>query len=243
MLSPVMANELPLRSLRGKRVLVLVQGERAQSPRMLNHARALCEEGAKVILVGCTLVPLPDDIASTPGISVRRISEAGAERLDSVPRIFYLPVAAARATHASLRLAWLLTTMGPVEVVIMQNPPALPALPLALIASRARGAWVIVDWHSRTVAMLGLRLGHRHAVIRLVSRLEGWLARRTSSHLAVSHAMRLDLRERFGIDAAVLHDRPRLQHVPLNAEQRVAVIRRVLAAPVRLPRRMTPSCW
>jgi beta-1,4-mannosyltransferase len=230
MLSPVMANELPIRSLRGKKVLILVQGELAQSPRMLNHARALCEEGAKVILVGYDLVPLPDDIASAPGISVRRISEAGAERLDSVPRIFYLPVAAARAAHASLRLVWLLTTTGPFDVAIMQNPPALPALPLALIASRARGARIVVDWHSRTAAMLALRLGHRHAVVRLVGRLEGWLARRASSHFAVSNAMQSDLRERFGIDAAVLHDRPRLKHTALNAEQRIAVIRRALAA-------------
>jgi beta-1,4-mannosyltransferase len=230
MLSPVMANELPVRSLRGKRVLVLVQGELAQSPRMLNHARALCEEGAEVILVGYALVPLAENIASAPGISVRRISEAGAERLDSVPRIFYLPVAAARTAHASLRLAWLLTTMGRFEVAITQNPPALPALPLALVASRARGARVIVDWHSRTAAMLGLRLGPGHAVVRLVSRLEGWLARRASSHLAVSHAMQSDLRERFGIDATVLHDRPRVKLTALNAEQRVAVMRRALAA-------------
>lgn len=229
MLSPVLANELPTPSLRGKKVLVLVQGELAQSPRMLNHARSVCEEGAEVVLVGYAWVPLPDDIASAPGISVRRISEAGAERLDSVPRILYLPVAASRAADASLRLAWLLATTGPFEVAIVQNPPALPALPLALVAARARGARIIVDWHSRTAAMLGLRLGHRHPVVRLVNRLEGWLARRASSHLAVSSAIREDLRERFGIDAAVLHDRPRLKLATLNAEQRVAVVRRVLS--------------
>jgi beta-1,4-mannosyltransferase len=225
-----MANELPIRSLCGKRVLVLVQGELAQSPRMLNHARAVCEEGAEVILVGYALVPLPDDIASAPGITVRRISEVGAERLDSVPRIFYLPVAAARTAHASLRLAWRLARTGPFAVAIVQNPPALPALPLALIAARARGARIIVDWHSRTAAMLGLRLGQRHPVVRLVSRLEGWLARRASDHFAVSEAMREDLRGRFGVDASVLHDRPRIKHATLNAEQRIAVVRRVLAA-------------
>jgi beta-1,4-mannosyltransferase len=230
MLSPVLANEPPIRSLRGKRVLVLVQGELAQSPRMLNHARALCEEGAEIVLVGYALVPLPDDIASASGISVRRISEAGAERLDSVPRIFYLPVAASRAAHAALRLAWLLATTGRFDAAIVQNPPGLPALPLALVAARARGARLIVDWHGRTAAMLGLRLGRRHAAVRLVNRLEGWLARGASHHLAVSNAMRENLRERFGIDAAVLHDCPRLKQAALNAEQRVAIVRRVLAA-------------
>lgn len=231
MLSPVLANEPPIRSLRGKRVLVLVQGELAQSPRMLNHARVLCEEGSDVTLVGYDLLPVPEDIAASQRISVRRISRNGAERLDSVPRIFYLPVAASRAAHASLRLAWVLLAMkGRFDVAIVQNPPALPALPLALVAARTRGARLIVDWHSRTAAMLGLRLGRRHAVVRLVNRLEGWLARRAAGHLAVSDAMREDLRERFGVDAAVLHDRPRLQHGTLNAEQRVAVVRRALSA-------------
>jgi beta-1,4-mannosyltransferase len=231
MLSPVMANESPIRSLRGKVVLVLVQGELAQSPRMLNHARALREDGAAVVLAGDAQLPLPDDIAHAPGLSIRRISDVGVERLDSVPRIFYLPVAAFRAVQASLRLAWLLLAKaGPFDAAIVQNPPALPVLPLVLLAARARGARVIVDWHSRTAAMLGLRLGRRHAVVRLVNRLEGWLARRAADHLAVSNAMREDLRERFGFDAAVLHDRPRLKHATLNAEQRVAIVRRALSA-------------
>jgi beta-1,4-mannosyltransferase len=231
MLSPVLANQPPIRSLRGKRVLVLVQGELAQSPRMLNHARVLCEEGSDVTLVGYDLLPVPEDIATSQRISVRRISRNGAERLDSVPLIFYLLVAAFRAAHATLRLAWVLLAMkGRFDVAIVQNPPALPALPLALVAARTRGARLIVDWHSRTAAMLGLRLGRRHAVVRVVNRLEGWLARRAADHLAVSDAMREDLRERFGVEAAVLHDRPRLKHRTLNAEQRVAVVRRALIA-------------
>ena len=226
MLSPVVESK----ALEGKKALLLVQGELAQSPRTLNHARALCEVGAEVTLVGYSGLPLPDDIAKAKRISVRRISEAGAEGLDSVPRLFYLPVAASRAAHASLRLAWLLSAVtGPFDVAIVQNPPALPAVALALLAARARGARVIVDWHSRTAAMVGLKLGRNHAAVRFVNRIEGRLARRASGHFAASHAMRADLRERFGIDAAVLHDRPRRYAKPLNVEQRVAILRRVLS--------------
>jgi beta-1,4-mannosyltransferase len=226
MLSPVVESK----ALKGTRALVLVQGELAQSPRMLNHARALCEAGASVSLVGYALLPLPEDIARMPGLVVRRISDAGAERLDSVRRVFYLPVAASRAAHASMRLAWLLSAAtGRFDVAIVQNPPALPAVPLALLAARVRGARVIVDWHSRTAAMLGIRLGGDHEVVRLVNRAEGWLARRASDHFAVSDAMREDLRARFGIDAAVLRDRPRRRATPLNAEQRIGIVRRVLS--------------
>jgi beta-1,4-mannosyltransferase len=230
MLSPI-AEPSGGASLERMKVLILVQGELAQSPRMLNHARALCDAGASVSLAGYTQLPLPEDITRAPKLSVRRISEAGAERLDSVPRAFYLPAAASKAARTTMWLAWLLSArIARFDVAIVQDPHALPALPLALLAARAWGARVIVDWQSRTASMLGLRIGRNHRVVRQVSRIEGWLARRASAHFAVSDAMRQDLRERFGIDAAVLHDRPRRRATPLNAEQRLAIIRRVLAA-------------
>ena len=229
MLSP-MAKSNGGTSLKGMKVLVLVQGELAQSPRMLNHARALCDAGATVFLAGYTQIPLPEDITRSPKLSVGRISEVGAEPLASVPRVFYLPAAASKAARITMRLAWLLSArIGRFDLALVQNPPALPALPLALIAARAWGARVIVDWHNRTAAVLSLRVGRNHQIVRQVSRLEGWIARRASSHLATSEVMRQDLRERFGIDAAVLHDRPRRSAALLNAEQRIAIIRRVLA--------------
>jgi beta-1,4-mannosyltransferase len=217
-------------------VLVLVQDELAQSPRVLNHTRALCEAGASVSLVGYGRLPVPDDVAAAPGLSIRRISEAGGERLDSVPRLFYLPVAASRATQAAVRLTWTLAaTAGPFDVAMVQNPPALPAVALALLAARARNARLIVDWRGRTAATLGFRLGRRHPAVRIAEGVEGWLARKASAHFALSDAMRQDLRERFGINAAVLRDRPRRRAAPLNAEQRLAVLRRVLAARRALP--------
>src|SRR4026207_1509138 len=95
------ANGAP--ALEGMNVLGLVQGELAQIPRMLNHARALSDAGATVALARYTQVRLPDDITRPAQLSVRRISEAGAERLDSVPRAFYLPAAASEATPTKMR--------------------------------------------------------------------------------------------------------------------------------------------
>ena len=232
MLSPVMANESPIRSLRGKVVLVLVQGELAQSPRMLNHARALREDGAAVVLAGDAQLPLPDDIAHAPGLSIRRKSRMWAWN-GSIPcRAFstcrWQRLARSRPRYGSLGCCWQRLGRSMRPLCKIHRP--CRSCRWSLLAARARGARVIVDWHSRTAAMLGLRLGRRHAVVRLVNRLEGWLARRAADHLAVSNAMREDLRERFGFDAAVLHDRPRLKHATLNAEQRVAIVRRALSA-------------
>ena len=236
MLSPAIASESPVRELEGRRVLVLIHGELAQSPRMLNHARALCAAGATVSLVGYSQLPLPSDLAGMPGLTIRRLSETGGERLDSVPRIFYLPVAASRATRASVRLAWFLAARaGRFDTAIVQTPPALPAGALALLAARTRHARLIVDWRGRTAATLGFRLGRRHPAVHVADRIERWLAHKASAHFAASDAMRQDLRERFGINSTVLRDRPRRRAAPLSAEQRLSVLRRVLAARRALP--------
>src|SRR5262249_27759072 len=130
MLSPA-AKQNGAQSLEGMKVLILVQGELAQSPRMLNHARALCNAGSSVSLVGWTQLPLPEDITRAPRLSVHRISEAGAERLDAVPRTFYVPTAASRAARATMRLGWLLAAKsGGFGGASVANPPSPPAVRL-----------------------------------------------------------------------------------------------------------------
>ena len=67
-------------SLKHRRIWVLVQGELAQSPRMLNHARELGAIGAEVHLVGFAGVPLPPEFAASRGFIIHAIARLGAAR-------------------------------------------------------------------------------------------------------------------------------------------------------------------
>jgi beta-1,4-mannosyltransferase len=218
-------------ALKGRRVLVLVQGELAQSPRMLNHARELLAAGAEVMLVGFTGLALPPDLAGHPALSVHAISRLGSRRWARLPRALFIPAAALRSVWLAIRVAWLLLWALPrPQAILVQNPPALPAAVIAMLAARCRGAALIVDWHNLSSAMLALRFGSEHRLVGALARIERWLAGRASANLCVSEALCRYVQAATRRDCAVLHDRPRRRSVPATKSERAAILSRVWSA-------------
>jgi beta-1,4-mannosyltransferase len=223
-------------ALKGRRVLVLVQGELAQSPRMLNHARELAAAGAEVALVGFTSVPLPPDIAGHPAIAVRAISRFGTTRWRRLPRSLFMVAAALRSLWLTVGIGRLLLyALRRPHAILVQNPPALPAAALAVVAARLRRSRVIVDWHNLSAAMLALRLGSDHALVRAMARFERWLAGRAQANLCVSAALCARIRPSAPRGPClVLHDRPLRQPTAITDAERADVLRRASEA-LRVP--------
>jgi beta-1,4-mannosyltransferase len=219
-------------ALKGRRILVLVQGELAQSPRMLNHARELLAAGAEVHLVGFAGLALPPDLAGSPALSVHAIARLGSGRWRRLPRFLFIPAAALRSLWLAIRIAWLLLFALPrPQAILVQTPPALPAAAIAVFAARGRGAMLIVDWHNLSAAMLALRVGEGHRLVRAMERLERGLAGRAQASLCVSDAMRRHVQPiaRQAV-CAVLHDRPLQQPRPIAELERAAILSRVWPA-------------
>jgi len=178
-------------------VAVVVVGDLARSPRMLNHARELARAGRPVWLIGLHQrdFDLPAGVRILPLRSWRKIGELG------------LAGAAVRMGLTGFQLLAVLLRGRPAAILV-QNPPTFPTLLAAWIAARFLRARLVVDWHNYGYSMLALRLGADHTVTRLAARHEGWMARRASRHFCVSQAMQSDLARRFGVRADVLYDRP-----------------------------------
>jgi beta-1,4-mannosyltransferase len=219
-----------MKRLTSLRFAVVALGEIAQSPRMMNHARALLDEGAAVELVGYIRLPLPDDLTGVPNLTVRSVSRLAAHRWASLPRMVFVIAAMARSAWISVRLAIVLIQIGRVHGYIVQNPPALPALLITWLTARRYRARLIIDWHNMTFAMLSARLGSGHPLVRVIEYVEGVLARRANGHWCVSDALRGDLASRWSITADVVRDRPRV-HIPHCPEnERYDVLREVADA-------------
>jgi len=218
-------------ALKGRRVLVLVQGELAQSPRMLNHVRELLAAGAEVRLVGFTGVALPADLSQHPALWVHAIARLGSARWRRLPRVLFIPAAALRSIWLAMGIAWLLVRALPrPHAILVQNPPALPAAAIAALAARCRGAAFIIDWHNLSSAMLALRLGSEHFLVAVLARLERWLAGRATANLCVSEALCRHVQTTARGVCAVLHDRPRRRPMPVTAAERAAILDRVWRA-------------
>jgi beta-1,4-mannosyltransferase len=118
--------------------------------------------------------------------------------------------------------------LGKPDVILVQNPPAIPTLLVVLTAARLRGARLVVDWHNLAWAVLGLGIGARHPAVALARWYEGVLGRRADAHLCVSDALGAEL-VRWGMrPVTVLRDRPAARFAPLDGAARRAGRRRLL---------------
>ena len=207
-------------------VAVVVLGDLGRSPRMQYHALALADAGARVDLIGLAGSEPFGAVRAQSAIRVRTLPDPPPPRAAAGPA--YLAGAARRLVAQARALQQALDDAA-APVVLVQTPPALPTLAVALRAARRRGARLVVDWHNLGHALLALRLGAAHPVVRLAALAEQHLGRRADAHLCVSAAMRAALRTRWGIDASVLPDRPARPFAPLPAAARDEAARALAA--------------
>ncbi|MFN8642704.1 MAG: hypothetical protein U0802_14010 [Candidatus Binatia bacterium] len=131
--------------------------------RVRYHALALADAGARVDLIGLAGREPLAAVRTQPAIRVHRLPDAAAPR--AAAGAAYLAGAARRALAqaGALRRA---ARRRRRAVILAQTPPALPTLAVALRAARRGGRCLVLDWHNLGHALLALRLGPGHPVVR-----------------------------------------------------------------------------
>ena len=227
---------------------VLVLGDLGRSPRMLNHALALAEDGAAVSLAGYDESPVDGAVLNHPRIRLYRI-RSFRRAPEGAPRFWFLMVTALRSAGLLFESLWLLLRTPRPDAVLVQNPPTLPTLLAAWMAARMRRSLFIVDWHNFGYSMLSPRLEPSHFVVRLAKTWERWLGRKGDAHFCVSRAMRQILIADFGLVApVVLYDKPRELLPLLPVHERSAAAQNILPrVGLTLPRdtalAVCPTSW
>lgn len=200
-------------------VAVVVLGDLGRSPRMLAHVRSLASAGLRVDLIGYDQSPLPRSVAEHPSVTLHPI----VDRWGSGPGILRLLSLSGQLTRI------LLGTLSRPAVLLVQNPPAIPTLALALLGARSRGARLVLDWHNFGCSMLALRRRTPAVFLRAARSWEVSLGRRADAHLCVTEAMRERLGEEWGIPGArVLADRRRADWERPDREAARARMARIL---------------
>ena len=190
------------------RTAVVVLGDLGRSPRMQYHALALAAEGADVDLIGLEGAPLHAALTAEARVHSHRLSDRAFRSRLARGRSRFIWMSAARASmQASALLSTLLRLPKP-DVILVQNPPAVPTMAAAWTAARMRGARLVVDWHNLSHTILAVRLGEHHRAVRTLARSEARWARRADAHLAVSQSLADWLRRKWRLQANVVYDRP-----------------------------------
>lgn len=229
------------------RTAVVVLGDLGRSPRMQYHALSLAAMDGQVDLVGLEGAPLHASLTAEPRIRSHRLSDQRFGSRTARGRRRYVWLSAARATLQAARLLSMLLRLPRPDVLLVQNPPAVPTLAIAWAASRLRRSRLIIDWHNLSHTILAVTLGEQHRVVRSLARSERRWARHADGHLAVSRAMADRLRRDWGIDAVVLYDRPPAFFTKPSLDAASAMwhrlARELTLGSRRLPLVVCPTSW
>jgi len=190
------------------RTAVIVLGDLGRSPRMQYHAASLAASGGDVDLIGLEGSPPIAAVSGQSRIRVHRLQDrafAGRAR-GGVSRFVW--GSALRALSHAVRLFATLMRIPKPDVILVQNPPALPALSIAWLAARIRRARFVIDWHNLSHTIVAVKVGDDHRAVKALARSEGRWAGRADGHLAVSQALADWVKREYGISAVVAYDRP-----------------------------------
>lgn len=204
-------------------VQVVVLGDIGRSPRMQYHALSIANYGGHVDLIGYVDSEIHPDVLASRMISVLPIPPFPYATKSSL--LFLL--------SAPLKVLWqfqaLYHALGyrskAAKWMLVQNPPSIPTLLVAQLICFFRNTRLVVDWHNFGYSILALRLGPRHPLVKVSEWYEGLFSRSATAHFAVTNAMCRVLKEKWGIDALPLHDRPAPHLQPLSKERRLEFLR------------------
>ncbi|GAA6043974.1 hypothetical protein JCM8097_003414 [Rhodosporidiobolus ruineniae] len=194
-----------------KSVALVVLGDIGRSPRMLYHASSFASYGYRTHIVAYRGSAPLKELADNPNVHfVYLPTPLG--WISSFPRPLFLLFAPFKVVFGAFDLlcALVWTLDAPPAYLFLQNPPAIPTLPVVKLASLLRGSRVIIDWHNTGYSVLALRLGEQHPVVRLAKGIEHFFGRSAYAHLCVSDAMKAQLQKEANLrgNVVTLHDRP-----------------------------------
>ncbi|KAL9131461.1 MAG: hypothetical protein Q9217_000609 [Psora testacea] len=209
-----------------RRVQIVVLGDIGRSPRMQYHALSIAKHGGQVDLIGYKESDLHPEIIAANDINI-------------------LPLLPFPATFKA-KSQGLFLMLGPLKVIfqcwtlwsmlqlngrrggwmLVQNPPSIPTLGVALLVCYLRNTRLVIDWHNFGHSILALKLGQRHPLVRVYRLYEKLLGRFAHAHLCVTAAMARILKKEYHITVRVLnlHDRPTSTFQNLDEAQRSAFL-------------------
>ena len=133
------------------------------------------------------------------------------------------------------------------DVILVQNPPAVPSLSMAWLAARLRGARFVIDWHNLSHTIAAVKVGEGHRAVKSLARGERRWAKRADGHLAVSQAMGDWLAREYRVKPVVVYDRPAASFAPPSAAAAAALWSKLSAdyqlGATRPPIVVCPTSW
>jgi beta-1,4-mannosyltransferase len=187
-------------------ITVIVLGDLARSPRMINHVSSLLEAGLHVRLVGYQDSDLPKALKSSKNLKIHTLSSSFLSKFKKLSGKLFIFYAFLRLSCESLQIFYFLLRGFRSHVILIQNPPSMPVLLVAYLSTCITSASVVIDWHNYAWSLLKIAK-KSGLVVKVAYFYEQIFGRLADNGFCVSHNMQKDLKSS-SIEVSVLYDRP-----------------------------------
>ncbi|XP_034194976.2 chitobiosyldiphosphodolichol beta-mannosyltransferase [Osmia lignaria lignaria] len=199
-----------------KNVCVLVLGDLGRSPRMQYHVTSFVKEGFTVDFIGYPgALPLKE-IRENPQIRIYYLSSPPS--LENKLSLFLCYVI--KTLWQSFNLLWILFYKHIPTHMLVQNPPAIPTIPICWLYCIIVDSHFTIDWHNYAFTLMGLSLTNDHLLVKFAKTIEMYCGSKAHDNFCVSQAMRKDLQLNWKIKAEVLYDRPTNEFHPISLKEK-----------------------
>ncbi|XP_031845619.1 chitobiosyldiphosphodolichol beta-mannosyltransferase [Nomia melanderi] len=187
-----------------KNVCVVVLGDLGRSPRMQYHVMSLIEEGFMVDFIGYSGSSLLKEIQENPRVRIYYLLPPPNIN-NNIPSLVRYVI---KTLWQMVTLLWVLFQKPMPTYVLLQNPPAIPTIPVCWFYCTVIDCHLIVDWHNYAHTIMALSLRNDHLLVKFAKAIEMFFGSKAQSNFCVSRALKEDLQLKWGIKAKVLYDRP-----------------------------------
>lgn len=188
---------------------------------MQYHCLSLANNNYHVTVIANSGDKSCDELESNPNIQQKLMVSVPELTHPYIPSILNYLV---KPIWQAILLAWYLslTLFSLPHVVIVQNPPSIPTLPVLVFYSKITRSKLIIDWHNYGYSILALKLKPSHKLVKISKWLEFSCGQYADAGFCVSESMRKDLIENHKLKCPiqVLYDRPPSHFKPLTLEMK-----------------------
>eukprot|EP01041_Mallomonas_annulata_P004887 gene4887-9746_t len=188
-------------------VVVIVLGDIGRSPRMQYHSASLAklETISHVSIFGFVGESCIRELTDSKKVTMERFKPFESKLIRKLSVLFPL----IKGLHLLSGVFLFLWRLPRFQVILIQNPPCLPAILATLPFRLFHGVSVCLDWHNLGFSMFSDKLGPNHLMVYIAYAMERILSQCATHHVCVSRAMQSWLRSEFRLsEVCVLYDQP-----------------------------------
>ncbi|XP_011503896.1 PREDICTED: chitobiosyldiphosphodolichol beta-mannosyltransferase [Ceratosolen solmsi marchali] len=204
------------RCKKAKSVCIVVLGDIGRSPRMQYHAISFIKEGYSVEIVGYPGTPPLNKLQNDSRVKIHYLSIPPNLNSKLITTIFY----AFKVFWQSINLSYSLFLKCNSSYLLLQNPPAIPSMPICWFYCYITRTKLAIDWHNYAYSVMIFSLSEKHILIKLATIIEAFFGGKAMYNFCVTKAMKDDLDKKWSIRAKVLYDRPPDNFHPISLKEK-----------------------